>query len=413
MNRSPAGSQIQPVPMAAVEGATRAGNGVVLAIVLAGFVACTYGFGVYLFANLLVDMRRDIGFDYTTVGLITGGAQIGFLGFSVLAGYLSGFVAGWKISLYSTVATSLALLGLSVSDSIWISGGLLIVLGGCSASAYIPLAEIVATHFSATTRARVMGLISSGTSYGVFINGVLVSLLTLHGGWRAIWLIAGLLSITVCLAAWYLLRQSPGALQSHAVASPQSGTQSWLSVPLYLTWLVAFLNGLTLLPFQTYLAPFMREELAMSVTTTGMVWSTIGAVGMAAGFLVGWVADRLGSRRALMLCFVSAGLASLCVYYLGSESGFYLAGFLFALAFYPVFGLVPTYLGQIVPLDCLTRAFGIANVLIGVGGVLGNFLGGTCKELLGSFAPLYLCIAGLLLVQLIVVALLPDKPPDD
>lgn len=65
------------------------------------------------------------------------------------------------------------------------------------------------------------------------------------------------------------------------------------------------------------------------------------------------------------------------------------------------------------PLDCLTRAFGIANVLIGVGGVLGNFLGGTCKELLGSFAPLYLCIAGLLLVQLIVVALLPDKPPDD
>ena len=413
MNRSPASNPVEPALTAAAGDCARAGNGVVLAIVLTGFVACTYGLGVYLFANLLVDMRRDIGFDYTTVGLITGGAQIGFLGFSFLAGYLSRFVAGWKISLYSTVATSLALLGLSVSDSIGLSAGLLILLGGCSASAYIPLAEIVATHFPVTTRARVMGLISSGTSYGVFINGVLVSVLTLHGGWRAIWLIAGLLSAMVCVAAWYLLRHSPDALQSQAATSQPVATQSWLSVPLYLTWLVAFLNGLTLLPFQTYLAPFMREELAMSVTTTGMVWSTIGAVGMAAGFLVGWVADRLGSRRALMLCFVSACLASLCVYHLDSDSGFYLAGFLFALAFYPVFGLVPTYLGQIVPLDCLTRAFGIANVLIGVGGVLGNFLGGICKELLGSFAPLYLCIAGLLLVQLMVVALLPDNPPDD
>jgi hypothetical protein len=65
-------------------------------------------------------------------------------------------------------------------------------------------------------------------------------------------------------------------------------------------------------------------------------------------------------------------------------------------------------LGQIVPLTYLTRAFGIANVLIGLGGMLGNFLGGASKELVGSFAPLYLCIAGLLLVQLLVVGLLPD-----
>ncbi|HEX8596679.1 MAG TPA: MFS transporter [Pseudomonas sp.] len=410
MNRASTENQIgEPSLTVATDASPRAVNGVVLAIVLTGFVASTYGFGVYLFANLVVDMRRDIGFGYTTVGFITGGAQIGFLGFSCLAGYISRFVAGWKISLYSTLITSMALLGLSISDSIWLSASLLILLGGCSASAYVPLAEIVATRFPASTRARVMGLISSGTSYGVFINGLLVSLLTLHGGWRVIWLIAGLISIVLCGAGWYLLRHWPDTLDRPAVPSGDVNAPGWLSAPVYLTWLVAFLNGLTLLPFQTYLAPFMREELSRSVATTGLVWSTIGGVGMAAGFLVGWIADRWGSRRALMLCFASACLASLCVYGLDSDSGFYLAGFLFALAFYPVFGLVPTYLGQVVPLACLTRAFGVANVLIGLGGVLGNFLGGACKEQLGSFAPLYLCIAGLLLVQLMVVGLLPDR----
>ncbi len=76
-------------------------DSVVLAVVLTGFVASTYGFGVYLFANLVVDMRRDIGFGYTTVGLITGGAQIGFLLFSSVTSVISRYVEGWKISLAS------------------------------------------------------------------------------------------------------------------------------------------------------------------------------------------------------------------------------------------------------------------------------------------------------------------------
>ncbi|NCV87300.1 MAG: MFS transporter, partial [Oxalobacteraceae bacterium] len=44
-----------------VQGNARPLDSGVLAIVLTGFVASTYGFGVYLFANLVVDMRRDLG----------------------------------------------------------------------------------------------------------------------------------------------------------------------------------------------------------------------------------------------------------------------------------------------------------------------------------------------------------------
>ncbi|KTB59156.1 MFS transporter [Pseudomonas allii] len=388
-------------------------DSVVLAVVLTGFVASTYGFGVYLFANLVVDMRRDIGFDYTTVGLITGGAQIGFLLFSSVTSYISRFFEGWKISLVSTVMTSLALLGLSVSDSIWLSGALLILLGGCSASVYIPLAEIVTKGFSPGNRSRVMGLISSGTSYGVFINGLLVSFLTLNGGWRSIWLTAGLISVALCLVAWFLLRnlaasQDTGFAGVRAAAFDSQ--QPWLSRSLYLTWAIAFLNGMALLPFQTYLAPFLRDELGVSVQDAGFIWTTIGAVGMASGFLVGWIADKVGVRASLAMCFLSAGLAATLVFSFNSLPLFYLAGFLFALAFYPIFGLVPSYIGQIVPVSRLTQAFGIANVLIGLGGVCGNFLGGFSKDLTGSFSTVYWVVALLLFVQCVMVFML-GKPP--
>ncbi|CRM20326.1 Sugar phosphate permease [Pseudomonas salomonii] len=388
-------------------------DSVVLAVVLTGFVASTYGFGVYLFANLVVDMRRDIGFDYTTVGLITGGAQIGFLLFSSVTSYISRFFEGWKISLVSTVVTSLALLGLSVSDTIWLSGGLLILLGGCSASVYIPLAEIVTKGFSPGNRSRVMGLISSGTSYGVFINGLLVSFLTLQGGWRSIWLTAGLVSLGLCVVAWFLLRNR-GADQTAGFSGERSrsldGQTPWLSRSLYLIWGIAFLNGMALLPFQTYLAPYLRDELGVSVQDAGFIWTTIGAVGMASGFLVGWVADKVGARAALAMCFLSAGLAALLVFSFNAIALFYLAAFLFALAFYPIFGLVPSYIGQIVAVNRLTQAFGIANVLIGLGGVCGNFLGGLSKDLTGSFSTVYWVVSLLLFLQCVMVLMLGKQP---
>ncbi|WP_040267752.1 MFS transporter [Pseudomonas rhodesiae] len=395
-----------------VQGNARPLDSGVLAIVLTGFVASTYGFGVYLFANLVVDMRRDLGFDYTTVGLITGGAQIGFLLFSSVTSVISRYVAGWKISLASTVMTSLALLGLSISDTIWLSGALLILLGGCSASVYIPLAEIVTKGFSAGLRSRVMGLISSGTSYGVFINGLLVSFLTMHGGWRGIWLTAGLISLTLCVVAWYLLRNLATSEEGDSAGEPGQTSDRhapWLSRSLYLTWGIAFLNGMALLPFQTYLAPYLRDELGVSVQDTGFIWTTLGAVGMASGFLLGWLADKAGVRTSLALCFLSAGVAATLVFTFNNLPSFYLAAFLFALAFYPIFGLVPSYIGQIVPVGRLTQAFGIANVLIGLGGVCGNFLGGWSRDLSGSFSHVYWVVALLLFGQYAMVLLLGKR----
>lgn len=385
----------------------------ILAVILTGFVASTYGFGVYLFANLVVDMRRDLQFDYTTTGLITGGAQIGFLAFSFATSYLSRYCQGWKISLCSTFVTAAALLGLSISHNIVLSAALLILLGGCSASVYIPLAEIVAKRFPASQRARVMGLISSGTSYGVFINGLLVSMLMSSGGWRSIWLTTGLISLGLCIAAYLCLSKAAQTpLQQASTSHNRAGADDdgWISRPLWLLWIIAFLNGLTLLPFQTYLAPFMRDELGISVQDAGLVWSTIGAVGMASGFFVGWIADRIGTRTALILCFTSACVASAIVFTMNEVLAFYVAAVFFALAFYPIFGLVPTYIGQIVPVSRLTQAFGIANVLIGLGGMCGNFIGGLSKDMAGTFAPVYLAIALLLLLQLLMTAILPKHP---
>ena len=56
--------------------------------------------------------------------------------------------------------------------------------------------------------------------------------------------------------------------------------------------------------------------------------------------------------------------------------------------------------------EYLTKAFGIANIMVGLGGVLGNFLGGWSKSHIGFFGPTYAAIAVLLGVQVVLTLFL-------
>lgn len=375
----------------------------ILAIVLTAFVAVTYGFGVYLFATVVVEMKRDLSFGYAAVGIITGAAQIGFLAFAFLGSLISPIIGGSVLALVSVLVCAVCLFALAFCANALQAGLLLAILGGCSASVYVPIAEIVTRHVRYTSRARLLGLISSGTSYGVFANGLMAPYIIARAGWRDIWLVVGLMTAALVLIAFFvfrrfnLLNEAPPKTDAPTGATAEG--LGWISRPVIILWAITFVNGLTLLPFQTYLVPIIRDELHYSIVTAGRVWSSIGFIGMGAGFIIGVLADRIGIRKTMVLTFVFASCASLLVWANSAPWQLYLAAVLFGLAFYPIFGLVPAYMSKTMKGEHLTKAFGIANVMVGIGGMLGNFLGGMSGSVIGSFSPGYAAIAVLLGVQ--------------
>ncbi|MFP3801892.1 MFS transporter [Paraburkholderia sp. SIMBA_027] len=374
----------------------------VLAITLTAFVAVTYGFGVYLFATVVIEMKNDLGFGYSTVGTITAAAQIGFLVFAFAGSMLSRRIGGGVLALSSVGLCSICLLGLAYSNNALQAGVLLTLLGGCSASVYVPLAEIVTRQVSEGYRARLLGLISSGTSYGVFANGLFVPYAIPHFGWRSVWIVSGTLTLgltlfALCVFTRYKLLRDVDASTSAPLRpmAENAGRGNQLAIIFGVT----FLNGLTLLPFQTYLVPMIRDELHYSIITAGHVWSLIGAIGMVAGFALGVLADRIGIKRAMIITFSFSIIATLLVWLRTGQSGLYIAALLFGLSFYPIFGLVPAYMSKTLPAASLTKAFGIANVMVGVGGMIGNFAGGWVKYQVGSLGLVYGAICLLLCLQ--------------
>jgi MFS family permease len=166
-----------------------------------------------------------------------------------------------------------------------------------------------------------------------------------------------------------------------------------------------FLMGFSTFAFQNYLSSYLRSELGFDVSYTAQIWAAIGFVGMFSGLTVGMLSDRIGLRTTMVLVFLSVLLAALIFVF--QPTGYWplVAGVLFSLAFYPIFGLIPAYVSKLASSASMAVAiFAIANVMQGTGGMLGNYGAGLLASHSGSFAGVY-GVIGVVAVMLVALTL--------
>ncbi len=373
----------------------------VTVVLFTSFIAATYGFGIYLFPAIAPEMIKDIGFTYAQMGVTTGAVQAGFMGFALLSGVLTGWLGAFNVIRISIVLCAAALGGLTWAENFVLISVCLFLLGGCAASVWVPMVEVSQQCISRLHQGRVLGLMSSGTSYGVFMNSLLIALLLNAYGWRSLWIVTFALVCGLCVWAFFVLRKLEQGLlvdrTPQAVQAPQAGLVSKIrSLPAGTTSLVLvmmFLNGLSCMPYQTYLSSFLVGEHGFSIEQSALAWRIIGLVGMAGGFLMGWVADRITVKWALTIVYSILSLAALVLLVQDlSIVHLYVTSVLFGLSFYAIFGLVPAYISHVYRNGTAALVFSFGNVALGFGGIAGNLAGGWLKETSGTFEWIYVVI---------------------
>jgi MFS family permease len=397
----------------------------VVVVLLTSLVAATYGFGIYLFAQLVPDMQASLGFNFSYVGAITASGQLGFLLCALLAAWLTPKVGGGRVILGSGVVCAIALLLIPLSDNILVIGALLTVLAGTAASVFVPMVAVISKVVAYRYRGMAMGLVSSGTSYGVFINSLLVPIYAPEGEWRTVWWLVGFIAVGISVIVLWVFKR--GGLLSKASAPAAEATTAEGSTPplqqaslktelmkpwVLMVWSINFLIGFSTFPFQNYLSSYLRTELGFGVDYTAQIWATIGFVGMFAGLAVGWLSDRIGLRAAMLLVYICVAGAALI--FVVQPSGYWplLAAVLFSTAFYPIFGLIPAYVSkQASSVATAVAIFGIANVMQGTGGMLGNYGAGLLASLSGSFVGVYVTIGIVAVLLMILTLKLPSEAP--
>lgn len=385
--------------------ASRKTGSIELTILLTSFIAATYAFGVYLFSTLLPEMRVALFLSYTEIGWITGVAQIGFLAGAFVSARLVRIVGAVRLILASVFACC-ACLGLMplVANALHIAA--LTVMTGCAAATvWVPMVAVVQGGITVRHQGKVLGLISSGTAYGLFLNGLSTPILLPMGGWKSVWMFSA--AVTFLLLIWGLLRLQVGQkipTTEDASCNRASGDFGWAAAvrdPLAITVVVLmFLNGIACMPTMNYLVAYLREEIGYSVQSAGWVWSTIGFVGMFGGFAMGALADRITVARSLNLTYLLLGISTMLFLHHAYMWEVLIGAGLFGLSFNAIFGLIPAFVSLAFGSNKATAVFAASNVMLGLGSMLGNLLGGLLREQQQSFVPVYV---GALVIDLLLI----------
>ena len=390
-----------------------------IVVLFTAFIAATYGFGIYLFPAIVEAIRHDLDFSYGTLGVVSGSVQAGFLVSSLLAGFLTLRFGAVNLILLSIVVCALSLAGLVAASSVAVLAAMLVVLGCCASMIWVPMVEVSRKLVSSRNRGKALGLMSSGTSYGVFVNSMLLAIVLPAYGWRALWAIA--FAIVASLAAYSVFRlwRLRNGHRNTNSPRPETGTGGWarvVSLPRPLVGgilAMMFLNGFSCMPFQTYLSAYLIGEVGFGDDAAATAWGLIGLVGMASGFLMGALADRISIRRGMIVAYLVLSAAVLSLIFVTSGHAAatlaYAASAAFGLSFYAIFGLVPAYISHLFGDGNAALVFAFGNVALGLGGIAGNLTGGFTKELLGSFSALYLLILAAALASVAIAVILPSE----
>ncbi|MBV4534457.1 MFS transporter [Pseudomonas urmiensis] len=146
-------------------------------------------------------------------------------------------------------------------------------------------------------RGRAIGVIFMGIS-GSLVLGVPVGMLLCDAlGWRGVFIGLALLACAVLLLTWRALP----ALEGSERVAPRMYLQHLGNGRLLAAQLVSLLMIAGHFTVFAYLAPYALQVGQIPTQWLAAVFAAFGIAGVSGGYVGGWMADRLGANRAILI----------------------------------------------------------------------------------------------------------------
>lgn len=344
-------------------------------------------------------VATDLQLSPAQKGLMTA---IPLLGGSILRlvfGQMTDRIGPKKTGCIGMIATLLPLLGGWLwADSIGkvYCVGLLLGVAGASFAAALPLAS---RWYPARHQGLAMGIAgagNSGTVFATFFAPRLAETL----GWHAVFALA-ILPLLIAAAIFVTLaKEAPGT------AKKNDRTEFLALLKERDTWLFSGFYGVTFGGFvglASFLSILLHDQYSVSRVMSGNLTALCVMAGSFLRPVGGFLADRMGGIRVLVVVYGAVSLLALGVVELPAlgvaTALFFLLMACLGIGNGSVFQLVPQRFG---------RHVGVATGILGAAGGVGGFflptLIGSLKEVTGTYASGLMVMAGLAVVTLVILA---------
>jgi MFS family permease len=341
-------------------------------VVWATFVCLAVIFGVsYSFAAFFENFAKEFAAQRADVSWIFGLCGLVYFVLGAGGGMLADRWGPRLVCMTGMVFIAMGLFLTSLAQSlttVYLSYGLLVGLG--IAFVYTPSIASVQPWFN-KRRGLASGIASSGVGAGTLILPVVVSYLLTEINWREALQLMSFGVLMIGLTAGFLLKRAPNLSGNTSGQLPGLTLSAALKTPSFKWLYMGTLLGAPVMfvPF-AHISAAARDAGVPDAQAVGLV-GLIGIGSLVGRFAIGWLADRMGRIKTLMLMQGLMGLSYLV--WAGAQDPWVFA--VFALWFGLSYGSIVSLL----PAICMDLFGGRAvSAIIGTlytGAALGNLLG--------------------------------------
>lgn len=292
-----------------------------------------------------------------------------------------------------------------------------IVVGLGMGGVFVALVSTVARWF-VKKRGAMTGLVLAGIGTGTLVIAPLSNWLISIRGWPQSYVITGIIVLVIGLLAAQFLKRDPSRMglvpfgqqkeKEKKSAADTSGLSLKAAVLTRQFWMVAFsfaFLGYCTFTINVHLVPHITD-LGISPSTAATIFSLTGGIQSAGGIVMGTMADRIGNKRVILICF---SLVSLSLFWLMPASTV-IAFVIFAI-FYS-FGIgggtamESTIVAELFGLKAHGVILGVISFAFTLGAAMGPLITGYLYDLNGNYQLAFLICACLGITGFLLAAFL-------
>ena len=340
---------------------------------------------------LLPLLAQTFGLSLAQVGLIRSAHRAAMASFQIPAGLIAERVGERNLLALGTLIAGAAFLALGYAPGFWAILAALFCAGVGSAVQH-PLSSTIISHaFPGEGRRAALGTYNFFGDVGKFAFGGAVSLLLVAGiSWQAPVIGFGIVGIATAVAIFGFVSDTRAAKAASAAAAPPKKTAGWgIRNPQSFTalCLIEILDSSTRTGFLTFIA-FLLIAKGLPEAWAVLAVPLVLVGGMAGKLACGFLAERFGVVRMIVMTEVATGCGILAMLALPGTAAFLLLP-LIGVVLNGTSSVLYATVGEYVEEDRLPRAFGLfytLGSLCGIAAPLGYGLLGDLQGVETSIA---------------------------
>jgi MFS family permease len=241
------------------------------------------------------------------------------------------------------------------------------------------------------------GIIKVGAGVGMMLMPLVTNWLISSYGWRTSYIIIGGVVLVFVVVASQFLKRDPSKIgllpdgekrTNTSKFNPEEGglslqkavqtRQFWMLCVMCLSF------GFCLQTVMIHSAPY-AVDIGASPSTAAGILSIIGGVSIAGRFIMGGASDKIGNKRAYIICFSCFSIAFISILTIHESWVLYLFAVVYGFGHGGLWVLLSPVLAELFGIASHGAIFGLVYFVITIGGTIGPILAGYIFDITGSY----------------------------